>query len=104
LQELEGKRAVITGSTQRLGLAVARRFASDGCDIVLHGLGDVEAIAALQRQIETDCSVRTLETTAYDITCNAVCPGTSATPIQEATLTLGSRPSISSAMPPNVCC
>ena len=27
-----------------------------------------------------------LETTAYDITCNAVCPGTSATPVHEASL------------------
>jgi 3-hydroxybutyrate dehydrogenase len=27
-----------------------------------------------------------LETTGYDITCNAVCPGTSATPIHEASL------------------
>ena len=27
-----------------------------------------------------------LETTAYDITCNAVCPGTSATPVHEATV------------------
>jgi 3-hydroxybutyrate dehydrogenase len=27
-----------------------------------------------------------LETTGYDITCNAVCPGTSATPLHEASL------------------
>jgi 3-hydroxybutyrate dehydrogenase len=27
-----------------------------------------------------------LETTGFDITCNAVCPGTSATPVHEASL------------------
>src|SRR5678816_2860918 len=27
-----------------------------------------------------------LETTSYDITCNAVCPGTSATPLHESSL------------------
>jgi 3-hydroxybutyrate dehydrogenase len=52
---LNGKCALVTGSTQGLGLAAARRFASAG---VLHGLGDADAAAAIQRQIETEFGVR----------------------------------------------
>jgi len=54
---LAGKRALITGSTQGLGLATAQRLAEAGCHVVLNGLGDDRAIATIQRDIETRCGV-----------------------------------------------
>ena len=42
---------MVTGSTQGLGLAVARRLGSAGCDIVLHGLGDAPVVAALPQAL-----------------------------------------------------
>jgi 3-hydroxybutyrate dehydrogenase len=56
---LEGKCALITGSTQGLGLAAALRFAQAGCHIVLNGFAAPAEIAALTAQIENH-GVRTL--------------------------------------------
>jgi 3-hydroxybutyrate dehydrogenase len=46
-QRLDGKRALITGSTSGIGLAVARALAEAGAAVVLNGLGDSHEIAAL---------------------------------------------------------
>jgi len=55
---LHGRVAVVTGSTSGIGLAIARRFASRGANIVINGLGDAAAIEAERATIETDFGVR----------------------------------------------
>src|SRR5579859_3642772 len=57
---LPGKCALVTGSTQGLGLATAKRFAAAGCNIVINGFGDERAIAALRAEIEKEHGVQTM--------------------------------------------
>ena len=57
---LKGKTALITGSTQGLGLAMAGRLASLGCNIVMNGLGEAAEIESRRRSIETTHGVRVL--------------------------------------------
>lgn len=48
---LDGKIALITGSTSGMGLEAARVLARNGAAIALHGLGDPVEIAAIQKEI-----------------------------------------------------
>ncbi len=48
---LEGKKALVTGSTSGIGLAVARAFHAEGAQIVLNGFGDAGEIAGLQKEL-----------------------------------------------------
>lgn len=52
--QLQGRRALVTGSTGGIGLAVAEALAAQGCAVVLHGLaepaeGEAAAAAVAQR-------------------------------------------------------
>jgi 3-hydroxybutyrate dehydrogenase len=49
--KLTGKRAFITGSFQGIGLGIATAMASEGADIVLHGLGGDEVISAAKKAV-----------------------------------------------------
>jgi 3-hydroxybutyrate dehydrogenase len=44
---LKSKRALVTGSTSGIGLAIARAFAAEGAEVILNGLGDADDIAKL---------------------------------------------------------
>jgi 3-hydroxybutyrate dehydrogenase len=57
---LRGKCALITGSTQGLGLATAKRFAAAGCNVVINGFGDEREIAQMRAQIENQHCVQTM--------------------------------------------
>jgi 3-hydroxybutyrate dehydrogenase len=57
---LDGKCALITGSTQGLGLAAAEQFAAAGCHIVLNGFASTEAVAGIRARLEDRYQVRTL--------------------------------------------
>ncbi|GLK81891.1 3-hydroxybutyrate dehydrogenase [Methylopila turkensis] len=59
---LEGKTAVVTGSTSGIGLAIARAFASSGAKVVINGLGDKDAIEATRASVADEFGVEV----AYD--------------------------------------
>ena len=60
MRMLEGRCALITGSTQGLGLAAAHRFAAAGCHVVLSGLASPQGAAATAAGLESAYGVRAI--------------------------------------------
>jgi 3-hydroxybutyrate dehydrogenase len=54
---LDGKVALVTGSTSGIGLGVARALAESGARIVLNGFGTTDAVSDLVARIENDFGV-----------------------------------------------
>src|SRR3954452_5928190 len=57
---LKGKSAVVTGSTSGIGLAIARAFAKEGCNLTINGFGDKIAIEKERAGIETEFGVKAI--------------------------------------------
>jgi 3-hydroxybutyrate dehydrogenase len=57
---LQGRNAIVTGSTSGIGLAIARALGAEGANIVINGLGDAAAIEAERRKLASD----------FKVTCN----------------------------------
>ncbi len=62
MTDLNGKTALITGSTSGIGLAIAEAMAGAGANIVLNGFGDADAIEATRAWLAATYGV----TVAYD--------------------------------------
>src|SRR4051794_25904788 len=48
---LEGKVALVTGSTSGIGLAIARSFAAEGAKLMINGFGDPAEIEAICKEL-----------------------------------------------------
>lgn len=81
---LTGKRAVITGSTSGIGLAMAREFAANGAHVVINGFGEAAAIEKERVNIELEFDVR-----AHYINADLMQAGATREFIDAAVKTLG---------------
>jgi 3-hydroxybutyrate dehydrogenase len=82
---LNGKAAVVTGSTSGIGLAIARALAKAGANVALNGFGDAGEIEKLRAGIEKECKVK-----AIYLAADMTKPTEIAAMIKTAEQTLGS--------------
>ena len=55
---LQGKAALITGSTSGIGLEIARALAAEGVSVMLNGFGDSEAIEQTRQNLASEFGVK----------------------------------------------
>ncbi|KAA5604749.1 3-hydroxybutyrate dehydrogenase [Roseospira marina] len=55
---LNGKTALVTGSTSGIGLGIARAMAAKGANVALNGFGDPDEIEAIRAGLEADHGVK----------------------------------------------
>lgn len=60
MTSLNGKTALITGSTSGIGLGIARAMGAQGANIVLNGLGDLTEIESIRLGLENEYGVQAL--------------------------------------------
>ena len=57
---LQGKSALVTGSTSGIGLAIARALAAQGANVTINGFGDKDAVEKERSSIQNDFGVEAL--------------------------------------------
>jgi 3-hydroxybutyrate dehydrogenase len=60
IRMLQGKSALVTGSTSGIGLAIARALAAQGANVTINGFGDLDAIEKERVAIEKDHKVKAI--------------------------------------------
>jgi 3-hydroxybutyrate dehydrogenase len=55
---LQGKTAIVTGSTSGIGLGIATALAGQGCNVLLNGFGEAAAIAELRQRLADEHRVK----------------------------------------------
>jgi 3-hydroxybutyrate dehydrogenase len=57
---LQGKTALVTGSTSGIGLAIARALAFEGASLMINGFGDPDEIELIRRELENSSGTQVI--------------------------------------------